>query len=175
MENDDKTSIQQSGNDAQKLEHQAPSKPNSDQESSESNLAPSSSAYPVVPINVVGSPSDRSVTSLLINPSVMESLAQDEPARVLDYAEESDKRRFVFYKTREDNRHKESLSIQNTAKFIATLSFGAIVAAFVYAGVTRDGNLPDKMFTYLSAGFGGAGIMKVFGEGSNRRSNKDED
>lgn len=177
MENDDKASIQQSGNDVQKPEHQPPSKSSVDQENSQPNLVPSTNAYPVVPVNVAESPSDRSV--LLINPSVMESLAQDEPAKVLEYAEESDKRRFIYYKTKEDNRHRETISaqisIQNTVRIVSFFSLSAIVAAFIYAGITRDGNLPDKMFSYLSAGFGGAGIMKVFGDGGNKRSNRDED
>lgn len=133
-------------------------------EQDRTNLVDPNTAYasPTVPMTLVSS--DRPALSVIINPSVMQALAQDTPQELLKFAEASDERQFKYYMQKEQNRHKEQLASENTTRIAVGAVLGAVFAAFTYSAITGDSTLSGQIIAVIVGGFGGLGVglTKVF-------------
>jgi hypothetical protein len=125
----------------------------------DSRLVEGDPAYPMVPITAASS--DKAVLSVLVNPSVMEALAQDAPQEVLKFAEASDDRQFRYYMQREQNRHKELVAREATTRIAIGAVMGSVFGAFIYSAFTGDTNLSSQIISVIVGGFGGLGISKL--------------
>ncbi len=115
---------------------------------------------PMVPLK--SSAPDRTVVSIMENPSVLEALVHEAPEEVIRFVESADDRQFRYYSQKEANRHKELLAGENT-KRIAILGVIAVVfGGFAYSTFTHDSALPTQVITVIVAGFGGLGVRELF-------------
>jgi len=128
--------------------------------------APEKDSAPMVPLDTANP--DRTVVSIMENPSVLEALVHEAPAEVIKFVESSDDRQFRYYSQKEENRHKERLARETTTRLAVAGVLGCAFAAFGYSAITGDTNLSNQIISVIVGGFGGLGISKLF-------QNKDED
>lgn len=128
----------------------------------DSNLIASASVGDSAPMVPLKPTSDRTVVSIMENPSVLEALVHEAPAEVMEFVEASDNRQFKYFSQKEENRHKELLAGENTKRIAIGVVFGTALIAFVYSAVTGDSTLPNQIITVIVAGFGGLGVRELF-------------
>jgi hypothetical protein len=96
--------------------------------------------------------------ALMINPSAVETLAQREPGALIKFADASDERQFIYHSKVSEHRHKETQSQELTTRWIIGGVLSLVAMAFVYAGVTKDNTLPDRIINVVIGGAGGLGL-----------------
>jgi len=115
--------------------------------------------YPVIP--VTGNRPVRSEFIAMVNPTVMQALAQNAPERVLQFAEDSDERQFQYYLRGEDNRHKERLNGENTKRIAIGGILFTVVSVLTYSAFTGDTGLSETIIIVIISAFGGLGLKTL--------------
>lgn len=107
---------------------------------------------------------EKTTKSIMVNPTVVESLAQHDPSALIEFADASDNRQYLYHTKVEECRHKEYQVRENTVRWFLAGLGGIIVVCFIYAGVTKDKALPNELIKYTLSAIGGAGALKLYEE-----------
>ncbi len=158
MTDSDTTGSNENQEDEPKPGSNPPDKPKIDKPES-SEQPENDSIYPLVPMS--SGTEGKAILSVMVNPSVMEALAQDSPEQLLEFVEKSDDRQYQYYLQKEQNRHNEKIARENTTRIAIASVLSAVFAAFFYSAATGEISLSAEIISALIGGFGGLGIGKV--------------
>ena len=102
-------------------------------------------------------------TTMLSNvtPETIETLAKIDPKGLLRYSDDHHERNFNLDKLKEENRHKELASSENTSRLGLGLGFAFLASVLLYSGIYQNKDLPEKVFTLVMGAFGGAGSVQL--------------
>jgi hypothetical protein len=112
------------------------------------------------------------VVAQMISPVAVQALAQQAPEKLLEFIESYDERQFQYCSLKENNRHQERKHEESTKRIGIYFLGLAFAATLVYAGVTGDKALPDKLITIALGAGGGAGLVVA---SSRSAKNKEEE
>ncbi|NJM27852.1 MAG: hypothetical protein HC856_05790 [Pseudanabaena sp. RU_4_16] len=104
----------------------------------------------------------------MIPPLAFEALAKKDPAGLLSFVKSYDERRYQIANLKEENRHKESISREETKskerdasnktnRIAMGLVFAFLAIVLLYSGLTGNKELPEKVINITAGALGGAG------------------
>ncbi|AFY73961.1 hypothetical protein Syn7502_01929 [Synechococcus sp. PCC 7502] len=112
---------------------------------------------------------EKSLSTMMVNPSVVESLAHHQPSALIEFADKNDQRQFDYHSQLAKHKDDQNKRRENTNRMILGSIVGMILMSFIYSGVTGDKTLPDKLINIVVGGGAGIGLSHL-----TKNKNKDE-
>ena len=113
---------------------------------------------------------EKSLNTMMVNPSVVESLAHHQPSALIEFADKNDQRQFEYHSQLAKQKDNQNKRQEDTTRMILASIVGMILMSFIYSGVTGDKTLPDKLINIVVGGGAGIGLTNL-----TRNKNKDRD
>ncbi len=109
---------------------------------------------------------------------IQKKLADKVPEQLIAFLEKYNDEQAEITKIREENRHQEVITRENNKVklqlSIIASAFSIVISCLIYAGVTEDSALTDKIITALLAAGTGAGGVTLFKKQDNTKPPKEK-
>lgn len=111
---------------------------------------------------ISASESSQKSIDVRLNPSTLETLAQNSPQELIELADQAEERIYNFSRAKEEHDYNLNQSKETTNRLIIIAGVLLVIAGFIYSGFTEDKELPEKLVNIALGALGGIGGYKLF-------------
>ncbi|NBD15377.1 MAG: hypothetical protein GVY04_04310 [Cyanobacteria bacterium] len=111
---------------------------------------------------ISASESSQKSIDVRLNPSTLETLAQNSPQELIELADQAEERIYNFSRAKEEHDYNLNQSKETTNRLIIIAGVLLVIAGFIYSGFTGDRELPEKLVNIALGALGGIGGYKLF-------------